>query len=279
MGLSAIIVKSRSVVWLSLLVVTVARIDAYAQQGRETPTSQHEYGTRFFDQLGRIFGRFRDADLRQVFQAARPIQCSDLVMGTGEWRAVAFFNENRKLGDWYRKSIDEVKHDLAVYSFKGSCDRQSERLRVTTKFPVYESIQAYQERRIGFNEIDVNVNAAVAVSFNIKTRAYTFDLPYLFRVPNPNGEPVYTLNPHHVSDRYATDVRNHWECKAVKSDDVTYQFLICRTNLISVDSAGSTGDADSAFGAAAYSILSDGREASATVKLTFEASPDSPEDR
>src|SRR5579862_1346257 len=121
MGLSAIIVKSRSVVWLSLLVVTVARIDAYAQQGRETPTSQHEYGTRFFDQLGRIFGRFRDADLRQVFQAARPIQCSDLVMGTGEWRAVAFFNENRKLGDWYRKSIDEVKHDLAVYSFKGSC--------------------------------------------------------------------------------------------------------------------------------------------------------------
>src|SRR5580658_2598459 len=64
-------------------------------------TSGGEYGTKFFDQLRNIFGRFRDADLQRVFQAAGPIPCSQLVDDKGEWRAVAFFNDNRKLGDWY----------------------------------------------------------------------------------------------------------------------------------------------------------------------------------
>jgi hypothetical protein len=260
--------KAGLIVCLTLFIVP-ARQDLSAQQ----PESA-QYGDRFFEQLGSIFGRFRDADLQHVFQTARPIRCSDLIMEKGEWRAVGFFNENRKLGDWYRKSLDAVKHDLAVYVFKGNCDGGRERLEVTTKFPVHESIDAYEARKIRFDEIDVNVNAPVKVSYEPKTRAYTFDLPYLFRVSNPDGNVVYSLNPRHLSDRYATNVANHWECKAVKADDVTYQFLICRNAVIPVEAAGNRQEKDRPFGALGYSILSDGKEASSTVKLTFGTSDD-----
>ena len=100
----------------------LAGTNAHAQRERPVPPPQeNDYGAKFFDELRRIFGRFRDADLRRVFDAAGPIPCSELVTDKGEWREVAFFNENRKLGDWYRTSLDEVKDDLAVYVFKGSC--------------------------------------------------------------------------------------------------------------------------------------------------------------
>jgi hypothetical protein len=252
------------------LLVALARQGLNAQQPESTP-----YGDRFFEQLGSIFGHFRDADLQHVFQTARPIRCSDLIMERGEWRAVGFFNENRKLGDWYRKSLDAAKHDLAVYVFKGDCDGARERLEVTTKFPVHESIDAYEARKIRFDEIDVNVNAPVKVAYEPKTRAYTFDLPYLFRVASLEGDVVYSLNPRHLSDRYATDVVNRWECKAVKADDVTYQFLICRNAVISVEAAGNRQEKNRPFGAVGYSILSDGKEASSTVKLTFDTPDDS----
>jgi hypothetical protein len=255
--------KAGLIVCLFLL-ISLARPDLNAQQPEST-----QYGDRFFEQLGSIFGRFRDADLQKVFQTARPILCSDLVMEKGEWRAVGFFNENRKLGDWYRKSLDAVKHDLAVYVFKGDCDGARERLEVTTKFPVHESIDAYEARKIGFDEIVVNVNAPVKVSYQAKTRAYTFDLPYLFRVPNPEGDVVYSLNPRHLSDRYVPNVVNHWECKAVKAADVTYQFLICRNEVVPVESRQ---EKNRTFGAVGYTILSDGKEASSTVRLTFGAS-------
>jgi hypothetical protein len=256
------------------LLIALARTNVNAQQ----PESK-EYGTSFFDQLGLIFGRFRDADLQHVFQTARPIRCSDLITEKGEWRAVGFFNENRKLGDWYRKSLDAVKHDLAVYVFKGGCDGPTERLQVTTKFPVHESIDAYEARKIRFDEIDVNVNAPVKVSYDPKTRAYTFDLPYLFRVPNQEAGVIYSLNPRHLSDRYATEVVNRWECKAVRADDVTYQFLICRNAVIPVEPPRNRREENRPFGALGYSILSDGKEASSTVKLTFGTSDDPGQNR
>jgi hypothetical protein len=260
--------KAGLIVYVFLL-IALARTNVNAQQSEST-----EYGTSFFDQLGLIFGRFRDADLQHVFQSARPIQCSDLITDKGEWRAVGFFNENRKLGDWYRKSLEAVKHDLAVYVFKGSCDGATERLQVTTKFPVHESIDAYEERKIRFDEIDVNVNAPVKVSYDPKTRAYAFDLPYLFRVSDHEAGVIYTLNPRRLSDRYATEVVNRWECKAVKADDVTYQFLICRNAVIPVETAGGRQEKNRPFGALGYTVLSDGKEASSTVKLTFGASDD-----
>src|SRR6516165_6725502 len=98
----------------------------YAQVERQIPPPDpigegDEYGAKFFDQLQRIFGRFRDSELKRVFDSAGPIQCSELATDKGEWREVAFFNENRKLGDWYRERLDEVRGDLAVYIFKGAC--------------------------------------------------------------------------------------------------------------------------------------------------------------
>jgi len=241
---------------------------------REVPLpQQNEYGAMFFDQLRRIFGQFRDADLQRVFQMARPTQCSELVTDKGEWREVAFFNENRKLGDWHRSSLDEVKNDLAVYIFKGVCRGQRGPVQVITKFPVDESIRAYQERRINFREIEVNENAPVTAAVDSQTEAYTFDLPYLFRTTDKNGDRVYTLNPARLSDRYASDVINRWECKSVIADDVTYQFLICHTTLVPRDAVSGNRGRNASFGASAYSILSDGKEASSTVRLTFGDQP------
>jgi hypothetical protein len=243
----------------------------YSQRDQDLPGSQaSEYGAKFFDQLQTIFGRFRDADLKRVFQTARPIQCSDLVTDRGEWREVAFFNENRTLGDWYRTSLDEVRSDLAVFIFKGACGGRRAAVQVTTKFPVDESVTLYRERRISFREIEVNVNAPVTATYDDQTQAYIFNLPYLFRVAGKDGTPVYTLSPRRVSDRYAADVTNHWECKSVSAEDVTYQFLICHTTLIPRNAA--SGSSSSVpFGASAYSILSDGREAASSVTLQFGA--------
>jgi hypothetical protein len=246
-----------------------------SQREREIPSPQdNDFGAKYFDELRRIFGRFKDADLKRVFQSAGPIRCADLVTDKGEWREVAFFNEDRKLGDWYRTSIDEVKNDLAVYVFKGNCGGQRSALEVTTKFPVEESLKAFDDGRIHFKDINVNVNAPVPATFDSRTQAYTFDLPYLFRVSGKDGNFIYSLYPRSASDTYARDALNRWQCKAVAADDVTYQFLICRADLIPRGPA-SRGGRDDSFGSSAFSILSDGKEASSSVKLSFGDSADS----
>ena len=112
----------RIFIWFAALATATA---AAGQRERQVPPpDESAYGAGFFDQLSSIFGRFRDADLKRVFQTAKPIQCSDLVTDKGEWREVAFFNENRKLGDWYHSDLDELNSDLSVYIFKGSCGEQ-----------------------------------------------------------------------------------------------------------------------------------------------------------
>jgi hypothetical protein len=103
---------------------------------------------------------------------------------------------------------------------------------VTTRFPVDESLRAYRLKQIARSDITVIVNPPVTANFEKQRRAYTFDLPYLFRVSGPNDNPLYALSPRTASDNYATDASNRWECKAVNTDDVTYQFLICRTSLL-----------------------------------------------
>ena len=133
-----------------LIGLVVLGTSVYAQRERQIPppdpaSQNDDYGGKFFDQLQRIFGRFRDSDLKRVFESARPVQCSELVTDKGEWREVAFFNENRKLGDWYRKRLEEVKGDLAVYIFKGGCSGPRSALQVTTKFPVEASYRRAAE--------------------------------------------------------------------------------------------------------------------------------------
>ncbi len=227
------------------------------------------YGTKFFDQLHNIFGVFRNDDLRRAFQAAQPIQCSELVASKGEWKTVAFFNEDRTLGEWCRNSIEEVKADLSSYIFKGSCSSDQAPIQVTTEFPVSASIDLYNEGKIGLDQVDVNVNAPVKASFDLETQAYTFDLPYLFLTGRRSSGNVYSLIAPRTEDTYATDVTNRWECKVVKSNDVTYRFLVCRTATVPRAGTSRNQKWGPSFGASAYFILSDGMEAETSVHLTF----------
>ncbi|MGA2263469.1 MAG: hypothetical protein ABSH28_18795 [Acidobacteriota bacterium] len=255
---------------LFLICVVFAPAIIYGQRERQIPPPEESaYGSKFFDQLRTIFGLFRDADLHRAFQMAQPIQCSELVVSKGEWRTVAFYNEDRSLGEWCRNSLEEVKSDLSVYTFKGTCREDQGTIQVTTEFPVGASIDAYNEGKIGLDQVDVNVNAPVSAVFDLGTQAYIFELPYLFLVGRRSSGNVYSLVAPHLEDRYATDVTDRWECKAVKSNDVTYRFLICRTATVARNTAVRNQNRDLSFGASAYFILSDGMEAQTSVNLSF----------
>jgi hypothetical protein len=234
------------------------------------------YGRRFFVQLRAVFGRFRDADLQRVFDNAQPIQCAELINDPGEWRTVAFFNEKRELGDWYRSNFEEVKSDLSVFTFKGACRGEHGPVQLTTKFPVTESVEAYSQRRIGLEDVEVNVNAPVRASFDPQTKAYTFDLPYLFLVGTKDNQDIYSLDPPRMvgRERYAPEVTDHWDCKSVSAENVTYQFLICRTSTKPRVRYGRNENYSAAFGSSAYFILSDGKEAESSVKLSFNDADD-----
>jgi hypothetical protein len=233
--------------------------------GFEQPNSD----AKFVRQVRRIFGQFRHADLQQVFKTAKPVMCAELVSDNGEWREVGFFNENRGFGNWFRTSITEIRSQLDVYKFEGSCERETSSLRVTTRFPVDQSLKASREGLIPFDEIKIRINAPVTGYFEKRTEAYAFELPYLYRVSATNTHPLFALSPRTLSDEYAPEVVNRWECKAVTAEDVTYRFLICRTTLLSRNSSPVNDNAKQAYGTSAFSILTDGQEASASVKLSF----------
>lgn len=255
---------------VALLGFFLPALNIKAQRERQIePPPPVDYGTRFFDQLRTLFGRFRDADLQRAFDSAVPVPCSELISDNGEWREVAFFNEDRRLGDWFHQSLDAVKSDLSVYVFKGSCRSDENSIQLVTKFPVRDSLDDYNSGKIPLQQVDVNVNAPVVASFDPRSHAYTFDLPYLYASQDPTTvSTVYSLIPQHHEDRYDLQVMNHWECKSVRAADVTFQFVICRTGILPRD-RGLRDRVRPTFGSSAYFILSDGREASTTVKLSF----------
>jgi hypothetical protein len=255
----------------SLLIVMFLALAPYpfaAQRERQVdPPSLSE--KNFFDQLRSLFGRFRETELRRVFDSAQPIRCSQLISDSGEWRPVAFFNEDRKLGDWYHSSLEEVKADLSTYTFKGTCGTDQDSVQLITRFPVRDSLDRYAAGRIPLSEVDVNVNAAVTASFNSRSQAYRFELPYLYSVRGPAGtSSVYSLLAPRTTDHYVTNVTNRWDCKSVRANDVTFLFLICETATLPRNLPRES-EATQSFGTYAYFILSDGKEASTTTKLVF----------
>jgi hypothetical protein len=253
-----------------LLIWALLAADLPAQQEQQVQSSEEStYGSKFFDQLRSIFGRFRNADLQRVFQEAQPIECSELVGRKGEWRTVAFFNENRELGDWCRESLEEVKADLAVYTFKGVYSGDQATIQVATEFPTAASIEAYNHNEIDLNQIDVTVNDPVNAALNPRTMAYTFELPYLFLTSRRGSTNVYSLVAPDRDATYATDVTSRWECKSVSSKDVTYRFLICRAATVPRGTAARNQKWEPSFGGSAFFILSDGTEAQASVNLSF----------
>jgi hypothetical protein len=239
------------------------------RQRQLQPPEESAYGSKFFDQLHDIFGRFRNEDLQRAFQMAQPIECSELVASKDGWKTVAFFNEDRSLGEWCRNSIEEVKADLSAYIFQGSCSGDRGAVQLTTEFPVGESLDRYNEGKIPLDQVDINVNAPVSAVFDGETQAYTFELPYLFLTERRSNGNVYSLVAPRLEDSYATDVTDRWECKVVKSNDVTYRFLICHTTTVPRSMAARNRNRQLAFGASAYFILSDGLEAETSVHLSF----------
>lgn len=237
------------------------------QQRQDQAGAEGTYGSRFFDQLRTIFGMFRDSDLQRAFQDAQPIQCTELLGRKGQWRPVAFFNEDRSLGDWCREDLEEVKTDLSVFTFLGDCEGQG-KVQVASEFPTTASFEEYRQRRIELNQIDVTVNDPVKAVVNSRTMAYTFDLPYLFKTPQGKRD-VYSLAAPDSRASYAPDVSSRWECKAVSSKDVTYRFLICRVSTVPQRALQRNQKWEPVFGSSAYFILSDGTEAKSSVNLTF----------
>jgi hypothetical protein len=256
--------------WFCLLITgVVVTGNASAQLERAVPTPDNatlpkdEFGPKFFDELGRIFGRLHGANVHHAFQVSRPIQCSDLVNMKSKWRHVAFFSGKQGDRDWYRINRDEVRTDLATYIFEGDCRSKTATLQLATTVPVDESVRAYQQGKIQLSEIHVKVNPPVKASFNGGSRTYTFELPYLFRGKDENGGAIYTFYPRSLSDRYVTHITSRWECKALDAEDATYRFLICHTILLGHDPIDIKPDmrdkSHISFGTSAYSILSDGK--------------------
>jgi len=251
---------------------------ASAQQRQSGSGEDEAYDERFFDELRAIFGRFRDSDLQRVFEEAQPVECTELTGRKGEWRMVAFFNDDRTLGDWYRERLAEVKSDLEIYTFKGSCSGSQSLIHITTEFPTEESMNAYKQGRISLNQIDITVNDPVDAVLNSHTHALIFDLPYLFRSKTDGGDSKHLYN-YNAPDRnatYASDFKGHWECKTVAAADVTYRFMICRVSLAPRGKLPTNAEWNPSLGSAAFFILSDGTEAQSHVKINFgdETSPE-----
>jgi hypothetical protein len=242
--------------------------------------AQREEERNFFEQLRSLFGRFQEADLRRAFRVAQPVQCSQLVSDSGEWRHVAFFNEDRKLGAWYHRSLAEVNADLSVYTFKGECTKEQDSVQLVTRFPVKDSLDRYYAGRIDLKNVAFKTNAPVRATYNPRSESYRFELPYLYA---GRGRDEYSLVPLRNVDAYVMNVINHWDCKSVSGSDVTFQFLICETATLPRNvTRGNEGE--QSFGTYAYYILSDGKEARTSAKLSFglpgsDDTPEPPPDR
>ena len=228
-------------------------------------TEELSFGTGFFDQLLTLFGRFRNADLQKAFAEAQPIQCSELIWRKGEWRPVAFFNENRRLGSRCRWSLEEVKADLTVFTFKGSCGNEGESIKLVSKFPTESGVNSYRRGKIDLDQVDVILNDPVAVFMKSATDAYTFELPCLYSKKDMAGK-LFSFNPPGRGSVCDESVSSFWECKAVFSKDLTYRFMICRVSTVQrhlrID-----GGRNPAVGEKAFFILSDGTQAQTTVKM------------
>ncbi len=234
-------------------------------------TSQEkDFGTKFFDDLRKLFGRLQQSELDQAFRRANAVRCSELVSQTGEWKQVAFLNDDRKLGDWHYDDIDEVKKDPTKYVFSGSCLGEQGAVKVSTSFPIQESYRT--------SRVEVRNNGPVSVLFDSASNAYTFLLPYLYLDGKNASGTLYTEHPPLFTSKPEPSVSEEFRCKALSDPELTYRFLLCRTRVVNRDEPRQPADRRDAprqpLGNAAYQILSDGKEASSSVKLTFGAEVD-----
>jgi len=240
------------------------------QGGAQTRQQDGAFGTKFFDDLRSLFGRLQQADLDRAFDRAKELRCSDMVDQSGEWKEVAFLNEDRKLGNWHFDNIEDVKADLTKFVFSSDCRGQDSRLTVATSYPVQESMDRLEKGRIALSQVTIIDNAPVKVTFESSDRAAVFELPYVYVDTNKAGPtPVYTLAPPLTTSKRVPGLAIGFRCKAVSDVDPTYLFMLCQTQMIDHNVPAPRPGARVPLGNAAYYILSDGKEASSSVKLVF----------
>jgi hypothetical protein len=229
------------------------------------PPQDKDFGSKFFDDLRKLFGRLQQSELDLAFRRANPVRCSELVSQTGEWKQVAFLNDDRKLGDWHHDNIDDVKKDPAKYLFSGSCRGEQGPVKLTTSFPVQETFKK--------PPLVVRTNDPVSVFFDSATNAYTFQLPYLYLGGKDASSSLYTEHPPLLTSKAETEVSEEFRCKALSDPELTYRFLLCRTRVVGRNEAPRPELRKQAqtppLGNAAYQILSDGKEAASSVTLKF----------
>ena len=253
-------------------------LTSHAQIRRQVPAPVREsvgdFGSKFFDDVRSLFGRLQQSELEKAFERAKPVHCSDLAEQTGEWKEVAFLNDDRKLGDWHYDNIEDVKRDLVAFVFSGNCRGNEGPLRVATSYPVTESVEQFQQGRIPFSQIIINDNDPVGVTFDRSTGAYTFQLPYVYSERKNGTDIVYTLTPPRKTSNPEPGIAIEFRCKALSDADLTYRFLLCRSHVVDRYTRSQESTVKPTRGSAAYYILSDGKEASSTVKLDFGADVD-----
>jgi hypothetical protein len=178
----------------------------------------------------------------------------------GEWKQVAFLNDNPKIANWHFDSLDMVKSDPVTFVFSGTCATTTATVTLTASFPVDETITLFRQGKIASSEIVIRHNEPVRVSLDPKTDAYNFQLPYLYIEGHTAYSISYTLNPPLATSKPEKAVAEDFLCKALSDPALRYRFLLCRTRLF----AG-----NQYLRNAGYYILSDGKEASSNVNLRF----------
>ena len=145
---------------------------------------------------------------------------------------------------------------------------------MATSYPVTESVQQFQQGKIKFSQIVINDNDPVSVTFDSSSGAYTFQLPYVYSERKNGTDIVYTLTPPRLNSSPEAGIAIEFRCKAINDADLTYRFLLCRSRVVNRD--GRYREDTPSLGSAAYYIMSDGKEASSSVKLDFGREADSP---
>jgi hypothetical protein len=121
------------------------------------------------------------------------------------------------------------------------------------------------------SNVVVRENESVKASFDRSTNSYKFQLPFLYlepRLVGQSSDALYTLMPPTAASKPVSDAAEEFQCKGVTDGDLIYRFLLCRTKLFAPNRSVNWEK-----GSFAYYILSDGKEASSSVRLNFGDSP------
>ena len=184
-------------------------------------------------------------------------------------------------GEPRRSSMRTQSRELVLQDLRGSAggsfpihlpgtlQLRVRKCRGVSRFPVRDSMEAYNKGEIEFDRIAFKINAAVGATFDSRARVYAFELPYLY-VPGRNGaNSTYSMMPPNAAAKYAQEVTNRWECKRSRTRMLPTASCFAGPRSFRRNRAIRNQAEDGERGSSAYVLLTDGREARATFTLAF----------